>query len=134
MTMFRDSRLQPWLLSLLCVALLTVRVGGAHLHLCFDGKEPPKAFHWADSGDHHGGNVGADAPHRDADIALAGDLIGKSGKQLFDLPLFLLAVILPWLLMQPGRRHATARFIPVAPTAPLFLRPPLRGPPPLSSH
>ena len=60
------SGVLPWIL---CAILLLVRVGGPHLHLCFDGSEPPASFHAFDLAGHHG-LPGIDASHDDADIAL----------------------------------------------------------------
>jgi hypothetical protein len=37
---------------LLCIVLLAVRMSGAHLHLCFDGAEPPFAIHAGDIAGH----------------------------------------------------------------------------------
>src|SRR3546814_11430117 len=45
-------------------ALLLGRVGEAHLHLCFDGKESPSSFHVFDIGLHHSWS-GIDSPHED---------------------------------------------------------------------
>lgn len=33
-----------------CLAFLVMRIGGAHLHHCFDGSEPENAVHFADAG------------------------------------------------------------------------------------
>ena len=126
--MMRDSRFQSWLLAVLCVAMLAGRVGGAHLHLCFDGEESAKALHWMDSGIHHPGEAGMVLPHQDADVAVIGELIAKSDKLAADLPLFLVALLLPWLLLQAPRFSPPLR-THLVPFAPLFLRPPLRGPP-----
>lgn len=133
MPMFRDPRLHPWLLTLFCVVLLMVRVDGAHLHLCFDGKEPPASFHLADFGFHYGKTPGVDASDQDADVALAGEALAKQDKSSFDLPLVLLAALLLWALLQAPRRFASPLTTPVVSTTPPFLRPPLRGPPLLTS-
>lgn len=128
--MIRDSRLQAWILPLLCATLLVGRVAGAHLHLCFDGMEPAKEFHVADLGLHHSEeSAGAGAPHQDTDVAAIGDLIGKPAKPLFDLPLFLLTFLSLWLLLQPRSSLAPALRPRFTPASFFFLRPPLRGPP-----
>ena len=129
--MLRDPRRQAWLLTLLCVPLLLGRVGGAHLHLCLDGKEPPSSFHLFDNGLHHGLSDMA-VPHQDMDVAASGDLLSK-GKFEFDLPLALLAAF--FLLGLPARtRQFVASPAPRAVlAAPLCLLPPSRGPPLLTS-
>lgn len=125
--MFANSRIQAWLLALLCVTLLIGRIGGAHLHLCFDGKEPPSTLHLFDHGVHHGSSE-LNAPHDDADVALAGDMLLKSPfDRIWPLALLFVAVL---LLRLPTRRGS---FIPLTsairlPPSP-FVRPPLRGPP-----
>lgn len=127
--MLPNSRLhQPWLLTLLCVMLLVVRVGGAHLHLCFDGGEPPASLHLMDNGVHHGA-PGMDAQHQDADIAVAGEVLVKFAKLGLDLPVLLLAALLVWSLLQAPRQPAPGYRNPLSPSTASFLRPPLRGPP-----
>lgn len=97
--MTRSPTLQR-LLTLICVLLLTVRVAGPHLHLCFDGQEAPASFHVLDIGLHHA--AGHSAPHQDTDVSLAVDGVSKTGKQLSfdDLPIVLLAALLAWILFQ----------------------------------
>src|SRR3546814_11534851 len=89
MPVLGDRRLQAWLLSLRCVTLLLGRVGEAHLHLCFDGKESPSSFHVFDIGLHHSGS-GIDAPHADLDVAVSGERL-STVKFLWCAPLVLLA-------------------------------------------
>lgn len=120
--------LRSWLLTLICVSLLMVRVGGTHLHLCFDGSEPPASFHLLDDGEHHEA-PGASAPHLDTDVALGGELLSKAQKSGFDLPLLLLVAAFLWALAQrPIRFAPRLSQFPVY-SQPAFLRPPLRGPP-----
>ena len=129
MRMFPNSRLhRPWLLTLLCVMLLVVRVGGAHLHLCFDGGEPPVSLHLMDNGVHHGA-PGMDAAHQDADIAVAGEVLAKFAKLGLDLPVLLLAALLVWSLLQAPRQPAPGYRNPLSVSTARTLRPPLRGPP-----
>lgn len=119
----------PWFIALLCLALVVVRANGAHLHLCFDGTEPPVSLHMADAGQHHE-NSGTGETHQDADVPVAGDALAKIFKlKLGDLPLILLAAaILLSLLLSPDRPIALRR-IGIAPLTLRGLRPPLRGPP-----
>jgi hypothetical protein len=131
--MLRNPQLHnPWLLTLLCVMLLVVRVGGAHLHLCFDGGEPPASLHLMDHGLHHGA-PGMDAQHQDTDIAVAGEVVVKLAKLGLDLPVLLLAALLVWSLLQAPRQPAPGYRHPFFFSAARSLRPPLRGPPLLTS-
>lgn len=129
--MFRESRFHPWLLTLLCVALLVVRVGGAHLHLCFDGGEPPVSLHLMDDAAHTG--PGMQSGHQDMDVALAGEAFAKTAKLGLDLPILLIAALLAWSLFQAPRPSVPGYRLPLI-SAVHFLRPPLRGPPPLTSR
>lgn len=130
--MLRDSAIHTWLLALLCALLLSARADGAHLHLCFDGSEPPVSFHAFDVGLHHDEPQSA-APHQDSDVGVLGQLLTKLLTLDLDLPPALLAAVIALFLVP------AARMLPrsVAPRAALaaatFLRPPLRGPPLSSS-
>lgn len=125
--MLHHSRFRNWLLALLCAVLLLGRLGGFHVHLCFDGMEPPSSVHLFDSGVHHA-EPGMETSHADVDVAIAGDLTSRN-KIEWSLALALLVVIL-----LPGRRRRAHGFAVafascVLPALPPFLRPPLRGPP-----
>ena len=124
--MFRRVLFKGWLLTLVCAALLFVRPGGAHMHLCFDGGEPPASLRVTDSGhhaDHHDG-----ATHDDRDVWLIGDALTQSGKLDMDLPWLLAAVWLMALLFaRPGLVPADAP--PASGHRLHFLRPLLRAPP-----
>lgn len=124
--MFLRCLPRPWLLTLACVALLFARLGGAHVHLCLDGSEPPASLHVTDSGhhaDHHDGQA-----HDDRDVWLVGDALTKSGKWSLDLPLLLAALWLVAVLF--ARLRITATDPPRrAASPPRFCRPLLRGPP-----
>ncbi|TXH04486.1 MAG: hypothetical protein E6R07_07415 [Nevskiaceae bacterium] len=112
---------------LLCIALLVVRVGGAHLHLCFDGQEPSASIHLADAGD-LGEHSEWGVPHKDANIDLGNDGLAKLPK--LDLPLLALLLSLALCLFVQRRTGSAPPY-----AAPLFLGvatrflPPLRGPP-----
>ncbi len=112
--------------------LLVVRVGGAHLHLCFDGGEPPASLHLMDHGLHHGA-PGMDAGHQDADMAVAGEVLVKLAELDLDLPVLLLAALLVWSVLQAPRQPVPGYRNPFAFYAARTLRPPLRGPPLLTS-
>jgi hypothetical protein len=119
-----------WMIAMLCVALIVLRVGGAHLHLCFDGSEPPMSYHVGDSSIHHTGEHGAEETHSDRDVAIGEDLLIKKpfGDQDLALALFAIAV---FLFILPRVLHSLPRgpHTPPAPRTTWRLRPPLRGPP-----
>lgn len=124
--MFLRRSPRPWLLTLVCVALLFARLGGAHLHLCLDGSEPAASLHVTDPAhhaDHHDGQT-----HADRDVSLVGDALTKSGKWGLDLPLLLAAL---WLVTVLFARLRITAADPPQPAAspPRFCRPLLRGPP-----
>lgn len=114
------------LIALLCGVLLLTRLGGTHLHLCFDGSEPPISLHVADAGDHH---PGESAPHADQDVALGADLLVKKPAGGFDLGAlaFAFTFLLLIVFRAPGIRPE-ALILPLR-SARTRLRPPLRGPP-----
>ncbi len=116
-----------------CVLLLAVlafgfgRLTGAHLHLCFDGSEPPLTLHAGDSAhvDHHAGET----HHEDMDVEPLGDLLAKSAQVLMlavlSATILLLALLAPPRRLMAGDRESLR--LPRSP--PRFLRPPLRAPP-----
>ena len=118
----------PFVLLLALAAFAFGRVTGAHLHLCFDGSEPPLTLHTADSAhvDHH---AGESQHHDDLDVEPIGDLLAKSA-QLLMLAVFATAILLFALLAPPWRLVTIDRdsLRPARPPPP-FLRPPLRAPP-----
>lgn len=126
--MLRNHRLRVCLLALLCIAVLVARVGGAHLHLCLDGGEPASDLHLFDLGQHHDA-ADPGLAHNDVDVVLLGDLIAKNKIQ-WQLPLALLAAaVLFGLLRIPRGLLVPWVSRPILPRPPLFLRPPLCGPP-----
>jgi hypothetical protein len=118
---------RPLVFVLALLAFAFGRLTGAHLHLCFDGTEPPLTLHTADSAhvDHHAGET----HHEDLDVEPIGDLLAKSA-QLVMLAVFAAAVLLLALLAPPWRLAVADResLRPPHPP-PRFLRPPLRAPP-----
>ena len=120
------------MLLLLCGIMLFGRSAGIHLHLCFDGSEPPASLHFEDAGhhaEHQAGQV-----HNDLDLSLAFDAVAKVVKLGLDLPalLVVLLLLLPPLL-RDARRTARPRPAAVALPPIHLLRPPLRGPPAFAS-
>lgn len=115
------------LVLLLGFVLLLSRVSDDHLHLCFDGQEPPIALHVQDVGLHHLG-MDASQGHADQDVDLVSiaparfKSPGLNGALLFTLCL---------LLASLPRTRVRPRFDPprTIKSTPPFLHPPLRGPP-----
>lgn len=118
-------------LGLLCITIFLMRVGGAHLHLCFDGGEPPVSVHLS-------ADTGADQPHagvgqghHDQDVSLSGEALAKKLDGALQLPILLVVAFVLFLLCRPVGgivvpRDRTAQFHPL----PVFrIRPPLRAPP-----
>lgn len=130
---FRFARKPQLLITLLCVTLIALRVGGVHVHLCMDGSEPPLSVHVADSGVHHLDEADEGDAHADRDVAIASDVVVKKPSGDFDLTL--LAAFGALLLFVLARPRQRITFPPVparATTARAHLRPPLRGPPRLA--
>jgi hypothetical protein len=114
-------------LLLVCVTLLITRVAGNHLHLCFDGSEPPVSFHTMDMPDHH---AEEELEHDDQDIGLPEMTLAKLAF-LLDFVL-LAAVAIGFINFIPNQRIRPEFFIrDLEHSIPHFLRPPLRGPPEL---
>jgi hypothetical protein len=112
----------------LCTLLLCAQVTGAHLHLCFDGQEPPVQLHLLDTGEiHH--DTGFSLPHSDEDIALSDGSSARAKPLHFDLPPALVAAIT--FDLRPAMAFATARRPALAshPAVRIELPPPARGPP-----
>ena len=114
-----------WILFV-SIALLATRIAGSHLHLCFDGSEPPISFHSLDLSDHHGEE---EIEHNDQDVSLPNATIAKIVTTFLDA--FIVAAlaifIVPLMTASFLPRNRTAGFFPRLLL--LFLRPPLRGPP-----
>lgn len=126
--MFRLSRSTAWAWVLL-VAVLFVRLGDAHLHLCFDGQEPPATVHVMEDTAHHDDGAGTGvSEHNDQDINLFDAVLAKKAGAA-DFLLLAIAVIL--LLLPRLSVRQKVFFAPVQTVAslPLFFHPPLRGPP-----
>jgi hypothetical protein len=105
-----------------------VRVSDTHLHLCFDGQEPPASVHFADGSVHHDDHhEGED--HADKDVNPFLGAFVKKGDA--DADLALLAVVAVLCLLVPAFRDVPPIRSPQIPaTGPPFrFRPPLRGPP-----
>jgi hypothetical protein len=124
--MHRLTRDRPLLLTLLVAALL-VRFSGVHLHLCYDGQEPPASLHVADAGLHDDHDTGP-VEHRDVDVQLESGFL-KSWKLGVDLPAILDTRALAPIIRETAWR-VVARTDPPSPRAwHDFARPPQRAPP-----
>ncbi len=133
------------LLVLACIAMLVMRLSGAHQHFCLDGTEAPSALHFADAGLHHVGNddihhhrqdIGSrhlidDDHHDDVEVPVAADALTKLAS--LDLPALAILVIAIFALLPTGGMMLIRPRLAVRrPRPPLHLRPPLRGPPDFS--
>ena len=118
------SRLKLALFSLLCAVVLIQPLGGVHVHLCLDGSAPPVALHFAD-----GSPLleGVDETHQDQTVDVSSPVLGKVWPPGLDGALFLVVLLLFVVLRQTLTLPVLCRIS--LPLAPLFLRPPLRGPP-----
>lgn len=124
--MFRHSPIAR-LLWLLAIALLLVRVGEAHLHLCLDGQQQESvAVHVEDAPTHGGAETGG---HNDVDVDLSvSPWVKKIGVD--ELPIVLFASILLALLLPISRAPSLPARLLIPDLSSAFdLRPPLRGPP-----
>ncbi|HEU4778926.1 MAG TPA: hypothetical protein VFS58_03510 [Steroidobacteraceae bacterium] len=130
---FRFAQKRKLLIAVVCVALLALRVGGLHVHLCMDGSEPPLSVHVADSGVHHLDEAEEGDAHADRDVAIAADAVLKKSSGELDLTLLAaLGALLLFVLMRPRPRLTFAPVPARATSARAHLRPPLRGPPRLA--
>jgi hypothetical protein len=125
--MWRRLQSNRFLLWTLVLAVLVVRASDAHLHLCFDGLEPPTSVHVADASLHHDDHHEEDG-HADKDVdPLVGALV-KSVDSDVHFPALMSASILIPLNASAGSRAVVRRQATPA-ASPFELRPPLRGPP-----
>ncbi|MBL8201070.1 MAG: hypothetical protein JNK40_08880 [Chromatiales bacterium] len=115
------------LFALLCTAVLLPRLGGPHLHLCLDGSAPPIALHVSDAGAEAGdGHHEAGSSHEDQTVDVSSPVLGKVWPPGLDSALILVLAL--FLCALHGVLLPLSGGMPV-PVLPLFLRPPLRGPP-----
>lgn len=121
--------LRQWLVLLFGVAFLNANALGAHLHLCFDGKEPPRSVHVFDGsqGLHH---VGATQKHNDIDVKVTDQALAKVIKVT---PTSSSPALPPsWNVLEPPLVEAISSVSDRTETASESVRrllPPQRGPP-----
>ena len=128
--MWRRSRINPFLLWTVVLAVLAVRLTDTHLHLCFDGQEPPTSVHFADASVHHDDEHHDGSTHADKDInPFVGTLVKSDddAQQIFALIASTLLTI--DLLPRDSGIPPLERAAPRATDPPFYLRPPVRGPP-----
>lgn len=115
-------------LWVLAIALLLVRVGESHLHLCLDGQEQAVAMHVEDAPVHASSEASVSG-HNDRDVDTSGMPWAKK-VGMDELPTVLLAVLILALLLPIVRSTPVPSrlLIPVIARPASFL-PPLRGPP-----
>jgi hypothetical protein len=117
-------------LTLISLAIMAMPVSGAHLHLCFDGGEPPTTFHAVEDGSAHADEA-APGAHNDKDVSLQqGVTLAKKQDGAFDLPAAL--TVAAFVLRLPVTAPAPVVDTDVASPPPLRVSrvlPPLRAPP-----
>ena len=136
--MMREPRFHPWLLTLLCGAIVAAQVAGLHFHLRLGGHQSGPSLthlHFEDGGIHaevadHLGSHQASQPQGQHDVevkALDEGLI----KFRLDTPelvlLLVIALLIPWRSGRQPRFAACSES--QRPPDPRVLRPPSRGPP-----
>jgi hypothetical protein len=115
------------LLWLLAILMVVMRVGDVHLHLCFDGGEPPATVHALDAGTEHV-NDGTLGSHDDIDVdePSAQYKVADAGLDLLVAPL----LVLVFRLAPAGAQMDLPPADPLLlHTDPALLLPPSRGPP-----
>lgn len=126
--MWRSPRSTCLLVWAVILTVLTVRASDTHLHLCFDGKEPPTSVHFADGSVHHDDHH-KDQNHADKDVDPFVGALAKTGDTDSGLALLpatpVSSVLMPVIRDTPAIQQDP----PDIPPEPFHLRPPLRGPP-----
>ncbi|MET0532853.1 MAG: hypothetical protein ABW171_01400 [Steroidobacter sp.] len=128
--MWRRLRSNPVLLWTVVLAVLAVRLSDTHLHLCFDGQEPPASVHLADASVHHDEDHGDESAHADQDIDPFIGTVVKSDDDTQPLLAFIVGALLTIDLIPPDPAVPAFNREPLTVSdPPFYLRPPLRGPP-----
>lgn len=127
--MWRHPRHGRWVLWTVALAVLTVRANDTHLHLCFDGQEPPTSVHSADASVHDDDDHAGET-HADKDLDPFVGILPKSGDTDAEVALPVSVAVLV-LLLPPLQQAPSVVFdtVPAAVGSSFRLRPPLRGPP-----
>ena len=120
--------LRFWI-ALISLAILAMPVSGAHLHLCFDGGEPPATFHPVEDGSAHD-DPAVSGTHNDKDVSLQGVALAKKHDGALDVPTAV--AVAAFVLRVPVAAPAPVIDTDVATPVPLRVArvlPPLRAPP-----
>lgn len=132
--MLHRRKTRSWIVALGAL-LLVMRLASDHVHLCFDGSEPPVAVHGVDGGDHHPAAGHADdgagldgIEHVDGEVKLAGFTAAKAKSAQADGGFVAPTLWRLVALRTPPAVRSAAPALP-DPTTRTFLRPPTRGPP-----
>lgn len=112
---------------IVAIAMLGVRLGGIHMHLCFDGQEPPASLH-VEHEHGHDDYHHSEGTHQDQDVDLLAQVFFKKadlGELALPNSAFEAIALLPI-----GHPLGPERLTTIQPTGPPhFVLPPLRGPP-----
>jgi hypothetical protein len=112
---------------LVVAAVLIGRFEGAHLHLCFDGSEPPAAVHMADGADHDDAHH-LETQHVDQDVDMFGATLVKKVFEGVDAPVVFAAALL-FLLPIVTQSFVRPALLHPPPRRLFAFEPPPRGPP-----
>jgi len=114
------------MLWVIAFVLILVRTGDAHVHLCFDGQEPPSTLHAADDrGIHHD----EQSAHVDADVNAVDTATFKKDAPSDQASPISVASFVLLLLPPDGGIPPPATTENPAPPRPYLFLPHLRGPP-----
>ena len=106
--------------------MLLPRLGVAHLQICLDGFAPAVLLHRSDV-NYSDLIFGGDDSHQDQKVDVANPVLGKLLSPSLGAGLFLIVLL---CFVTACQRYLLPVLRAMAvPDSPLFLRPPLRGPP-----
>ena len=101
------------LMAIAMLALLLVRIGDTHLHLCFDGLEAPTSVHFADASVHHDEEHPQGEAHADNDVDPFLGTVAKKADLDTDFALIPLLFVLG--LIAPPPRTGPVRLLSAVP-------------------
>lgn len=128
MSLIRASVWARACLTLFCVAILVTRVSGAHLHLCFDGSEPPQSVQLSGPSSDDEKSEAGNTRH-DLDVRFVDEAPGKKLDGGLQHPLLLSIALMLFMPRSGGISITSDRALPRAAIPTFWLRPPLRAPP-----
>lgn len=109
------------------LAVLGVRLADAHVHVCFDGLEPPVSVHSLDGSVHNDAHHHQAEHHQDQDVKPFDAALLKVSADADAAPLVAASWFALLLPTQVGQRPESIAAPVLRP--PSQLKPPLRGPP-----